>query len=260
MTKKHDIIWLDKVDSTNEEALRRLPYIDNLSVLSATEQTEGRGQRGNSWSSKPGENLTFSIVLKFSDNNTVNTSGLPSLKAYDQFILNAVTSLSVVDFLSIHGIKATVKWPNDIYVSDKKICGILIENSIKDRNISRSVIGIGLNINQTTFDIKLPNPISMTQCTSRIYPPESLLEEFMDVFTEYYKIYLQNTTAHSELKNRYKTSLWRMGVPSGFKDMKSDREFIGTIRGLSDIGLLVIEDTEKGELKEFAFKDISYIL
>ena len=256
MTKKHDIIWLDKVDSTNEEALRRISSLDNLSVLSAYEQTAGRGQRGNRWASDAGENLTFSIVIKFSEKETGN----PSLRAIDQFVLNALTSLSVRDFLSSHGICADIKWPNDIYVSDKKICGILIENAVRGNMLSRSIAGIGLNINQKTFDPELPNPVSMTQCTGMTYSQESLLEEFMDIFKEYCMCYLNADGDHSELKEKYTTGLWRKDIQAGFIEMKSGRKFTGIIRGLSDIGLLMVEDTEKGELTEFAFKDISYIL
>ena len=112
MSKKHDIIWLQSVDSTNEEAKRHISDIDNLSVLSALEQTSGRGQRGNTWTSAPGENLMFSIVLKFSDTSADGGSDVLSpLHARDQFVLNEIASLSVVDFLSQHGIPARIKWP-----------------------------------------------------------------------------------------------------------------------------------------------------
>ena len=130
MTKKHDIIWLTSADSTNKEAQRRISDIDNLSVLSATEQTEGRGQRGNTWSSESGKNLLFSVVLKFSD--TVFEGGLlPEMHAHDQFVISEASSLAIVDLLAENDIEAKIKWPNDIYVNSRKICGILIENSIK---------------------------------------------------------------------------------------------------------------------------------
>ena len=256
MTKKHDIIWLDKIDSTNEEVLRRISCLDNLSVLSAYEQTAGRGQRGNIWSSGPNENLTFSIVLKFSDDGT----GTSPLRACDQFVLNAVTSLSIREFLASHGIISDIKWPNDIYVADKKICGILIENAVKGNMLSRSIVGIGLNINQKSFDQCLPNPVSMTQCTGKSYITESLLEEFMEVFKRYCRIYLNGHTDFNDLREQYQTALWRKDIISRFIDVKSGREFTGIIRSLSEIGHIKIEDIEKGELNEFAFKDISYIL
>ena len=174
MSKKHDIIWLQSVDSTNEEAKRHISDIDNLSVLSAWEQTAGRGQRGNKWTSNAGENLMFSIVLKS-----------PVLMAEDHFALNEIAALSVSEFLSTYGIKAQIKWPNDIYVDEKKICGILIENSFRGKSISSSIIGIGLNINQRYFNVNIPNPTSMVLCRAEDGPLDihRCLEEFMDIFT-----------------------------------------------------------------------------
>ena len=280
MAKKHDIIWLDSIDSTNEEAKRHISDIDNLSVLSAYEQTEGRGQRGNTWTSTPGENLMFSIVLKN-----------PKISARDQFCINEITSLSVVDFLSQHGISARIKWPNDIYVGSKKICGILIENSLRGSGISSSIIGIGLNINQRNFDVNLPNPTSMALCQPEsTYEIHQCLEEFMDIFRSYVSR-LMDYGKWDSLRESYLSKLWRLNEQTIFIDYTSlpsgchegpmnissagssscspgfpgqtapaGRPFTGIIRGLSQIGLLIVEDIEIGELKEFAFKEIGYIL
>ena len=282
MTKMYDIMWLDSVDSTNSEAKRRIPDIDNLSVLSALSQSEGRGQKGNKWSSVPGENLTFSIVLKFGEQTAgkagpgvaekarLSVAGKLQLvvAAREQFVLTEITSLSIVEFLSRHGIKAKIKWPNDIYVGDKKICGVLIENSLRGENLSSSIIGIGLNINQRNFDVNLPNPTSMVLETDFEEDIRSCLEEFMGIFQDYLEYSLPN------LRERYLSYLWRHNIPARYIDqtlqsqpLQADsegelpgREFTGIIRGLSPIGHLVVEDIEKGELKEFAFKEISYIL
>ena len=292
MAKKHDIIWLDSIDSTNEEAKRHISDIDNLSVLSAYEQTEGRGQRGNTWTSTPGENLMFSIVLKFSDMSADGGSVvLPPLPARDQFVLNEIASLSVADFLSQHGISARIKWPNDIYVGSKKICGILIENSLRGSGISSSIIGIGLNINQRNFDVNLPNPTSLALCQPEsTYEIHQCLEEFMDIFRSYVSR-LMDYGKWDSLRESYLSKLWRLNeqaifidytsLPSGFHEgpmnisaagsascspgfpgqtAPAGRPFTGIIRGLSPIGHLLVEDTEKGELKEFAFKEIGYIL
>ncbi len=179
MTKKHDIIWLDSIDSTNDEARRHISELDNLSVLSVSDQTAGKGQRGNSWLSTAGENLTFSIVLKNSpDWKTAY------LKASDQYIISRVTAESVVDLLARCGIQAWIKQPNDIYVDDMKICGMLIENGIRGDRLDYSIIGIGLNVNQTLFDPSLPNPISMCSITGRRYFLRDLLDEFMEIFSE----------------------------------------------------------------------------
>lgn len=253
MTKKHDIIWLDTVDSTNEEVRRHISELDNLSVVSAFRQTAGRGQRGNTWSSEDGCNLTFSILLKNLE-----------IRAADQFVLSEIAALSVVDLLAIHDIDAVIKWPNDIYADKEKICGILIENSLRDSYISYSIIGIGLNVNQKTFDPSLPNPTSMALSSKgkkdERFELKSLLEEFMRIFKEYCSRYLNITGGYARLRKLYLAQLWRLDEPAPYIDMNGGTRFNGIIRGLSDIGNLMVEDTEKGELREFAFKEIGYIL
>ncbi len=279
MSKKHDIIWLESVDSTNEEAKRHISDIDNLSVLSALEQTAGRGQRGNTWTSTPGENLMFSIVLKD-----------PKISARDQFVLNEIASLAVVDFLSMHGISARIKWPNDIYVGVKKICGILIENSLHGSAISSSIIGIGLNINQRNFNVNLPNPTSMVLCRAEDGPLDihRCLEEFMDIFNSLHDRFLTSACDLSPLRQSYLSSLWRSGKPSRFIDYtilpgghldgpmnictekapdtgisssdQTGNEFPGIIHGLSPTGNLLVEDLSTGLTREFGFKEIGYIL
>ena len=165
MKNKHDIIWLDTIDSTNEEARRRISEIDNLSVISANCQTSGKGQRGNTWSSNPSENLTFSIVTKFSTEGEV-----PSVRAADQFVISEIGALAAIDCLATYNIEAKIKWPNDIYVGNKKICGILIENAVRDGRLATSIIGVGLNVNQLHFDPALPNPTSMLICEPNCAP------------------------------------------------------------------------------------------
>ena len=254
MTKKHDIIWLDTVDSTNDEARRNISALDNLSVLSASRQISGRGQRGNTWSSDAGENLTFSIVLKYGKDQ------IPEIRATDQFVISELTALSVTDLLATYGITARIKWPNDIYVEDKKICGILIENSVRDVFLSTSIIGIGLNVNQRNFDVNIPNPTSMSLCTDSSFLLSGILEEFMDIFTGYCRRYLNITGGLTRLRRLYLSQMWRKDSPARYIDTVSGNGFTGVIRGLSDIGHLILEDTEKGELKEFAFKEIGYVI
>ena len=295
MTKKHDIIWLESVDSTNLEAKRHISDIDNLSVLSALEQTAGRGQRGNTWTSNAGENLMFSIVLKS-----------PALMPEDHFALNEIAALSVADFLSTYGIKAQIKWPNDIYVDDKKICGILIENSFRGKYISSSIIGIGLNINQRNFDVNLPNPTSMVLCrqnqgthpkrhnyhsersAKESFDIRTCLNGFMDIFTTYHDSFLTTACDLSPLRQLYLDSLWRSGKPSRFIDytalpsghldgpmnicteetpdtgftstIRTGKEFPGIIREVSPTGNLLVEDLTTGQIREFGFKEIGYIL
>ena len=193
-----DIIWLDRVKSTNDEARRHISEIDNLSVVSALEQTKGRGQRGNRWSSQPGENLTFSLIVKDF-----------RIKANEQSAISQATALSLTKLLGRHGIEARIKWPNDIYAGDNKICGILIENSLKGMEIDWSIIGIGLNVNQTSFPEDLPNPTSMRLCTgnSNPYNTREILEEFMGIFTGYYREYLNGNGALDRLEEQFVSNL-----------------------------------------------------
>lgn len=283
MKNKHDIIWLEEVDSTNEEARRRISDIDNLSVVSAVRQTAGRGQRGNRWQSADGENLTFSIVLKF------GADQLEPMAASGQFVISEVAALSVVDFLARHDIEAKIKWPNDIYVGDKKICGILIENALKGNCLSHSIVGIGLNVNQTVFDTSLPNPTSMALCHPERFQrhPErsegslpALLNTFMDIFKEYSNRHMNITGNSARLRELYLANMWKIDVTARFYDYTDlpsghidgpvvpiypgdenhGRVFSGIIRGLSDIGNLLVEDLSDGKVREFGFKEIGYIL
>jgi BirA family biotin operon repressor/biotin-[acetyl-CoA-carboxylase] ligase len=251
MKNKYDIIWLQNVDSTNEEARRRFSECDNLSVLSALSQTSGKGQRGNSWSSEPGANLTFSIVLK----------GGYRIKAYDQFILSEITALSVIDFLSLHGINSSVKWPNDIYIDKRKICGILVENNLRCGFISSSIIGIGLNINQKNFDVNLPNPTSMIleDKVGKHYDVTTCLEKFMEIFSGNVTRFLENYDNRQELRMKYISKLWRKDEVYRYIRTSDGTIFNGIIRGVSEVGHLILENN-KGELMEFAFKEISYII
>jgi BirA family biotin operon repressor/biotin-[acetyl-CoA-carboxylase] ligase len=263
---KADIIWLNTVDSTNDEARRQISDIDNLSVLSVREQRAGRGQRGNTWSSEPGQNLTFSIVLKFSlPGNTEEI--LPPAMAYDQFVLTEIASISVVNFLCRHGIEAKIKWPNDIYTGRRKICGMLIENSVRGNYLSSSIIGIGLNINQKNFDVTITNPTSMALCKpEQQFDIHTCLEEFIEIFKEKLFRYLTYQSEHeriesySKLRTAYLSNLWLLNEPALFHEAGTCRTFTGIIRGISPLGTLQIEDIAKGELREFAFKEISYIL
>ena len=184
MTKKHDIIWLESVDSTNNEASRMISNLDNLSVLSALSQTSGRGQRGNIWVSERGKNLTFSVILKFSNDESSKSNLLSKLYAKDQIVISNLTAISIIELLQKFGIDAKVKLPNDIYVAHKKICGILIEHAVKGEFISHSIVGIGLNVNQRDFDESLPNPTSINLCLNASKPIDTneCLELFLDIY------------------------------------------------------------------------------
>ena len=153
MRSESDIIWLESVDSTNLELRRRIRTLANLAVIAAKSQTEGRGQGDHTWHSRPGENLTASILLRFSD--------IAPLPAAESLFITRIITLSLTDLLSELGIEARIKWPNDIWVGPCKICGLLIENILRGNEVAESIVGIGLNVNETAFPADLPNPVSI---------------------------------------------------------------------------------------------------
>ena len=169
--EKVRIIWLDSAKSTNSELRMRLGELDNLSVIAAVEQTAGRGQGSHTWYSSPRTNLTFSILYRFPE------EGQGLLKVADMLLVTQITTLGIRDYLLSKGITAGIKWPNDIWVGDRKICGILIENILDGDRIEASIVGIGLDVNEETWPEELPNPVSMKQLTGVHYELVSELEE-----------------------------------------------------------------------------------
>jgi BirA family transcriptional regulator, biotin operon repressor / biotin---[acetyl-CoA-carboxylase] ligase len=163
-----EILWHKSLDSTNSEVRRHISSLDNLSVVAAQSQSAGRGQGDHKWHSEPGENLTFTLLLKFPP--------LRELKAGNMLLLTEMITYALREFLASEGITARIKWPNDIYVGDLKICGILIENILDGSNVSASIIGVGLNLNQTDFPSDIPNPTSISLLTGRRYDPARTLE------------------------------------------------------------------------------------
>lgn len=242
---KAPIIHIEEIDSTSSH-LKSLSA-DSLSdgcTVYADFQTSGRGQRGNSWESEPKKNLTFSTIL-FPQN----------IKAEDQFLISQITSLAIKDVLSRYTDNITIKWPNDIYWEDRKITGILIENSIMGEYISQSVLGIGINLNQTKFESNAPNPVSLKQITNTDYQIRTILTEVLCQLFYYYQ-WLLNSNKIKEIRNLYKKSLYRKEGFYKFTD--KDGTFSARIKDVEDIGLLVLE-TESGDIKRYGFKEIKYI-
>ena len=244
------IIWLDTVDSTNNEALRKADILDNLSVIAAGLQTSGKGQRGNRWSSERGCNLTFSILLK--------DGTLAAIDAQDQFLITEAVTLALTDYLSGKGIPARIKWPNDIYVRDRKICGVLIENSLNGNRLRRSVVGVGLNVNQREFPEDLPNPTSMSIESGNHYDAKDELKVFMEIFKKYAES-LDDINLRSEMRREYLGRMYRKAEAHLYRDVIEGRDFTGTIRGVDATGELVVEMPDGSE-RTFGFKEISYII
>ncbi len=251
MKEVADIHWLKEVDSTNNEAIRLLDTLDNLSVIAARTQTAGRGQRGNSWLAAGGLNLTFSIVLKFGE------GGFPPMKASEQFDLTRCVALGLTDYLESEGITATVKWPNDIYARNRKICGVLIENTLRGGEVASSVVGIGLNVNQVDFPPQLVNPTSMAALTGKEYDLEASLRLLCACLVR--RLSALGGTERTRMRNEYLRRLYRIGVFNEYVICSSGDKVVGRIVDVTDNGFLEIE-TKEGERLQFAFKEISYII
>ncbi|MBQ7222510.1 MAG: biotin--[Bacteroidales bacterium] len=237
-----NIIWFNELDSTNNAILNDKLSLKDRSVYATVHQTAGKGQRGNKWESAKGENLTFSILFK-----------PERLKAEKQFEISEAVTLGIVDYLRSKGIEAKIKWPNDIYVGDKKICGILIENSVSEGLISHSVVGIGVNVNQTLFLSDAPNPVSMANITGERYN----INKELVLLTEY--IEAEYDAVNDDTEKRYLDSLYRINEWHEYIDRTSETRFKGKITGVDKTARLVLL-TENGEKRAFAFKEVAYCI
>ena len=233
--------------STNDIATQMIQSGENVfegTVIVTDNQTAGRGQRGNTWEASVGENLTFSIIFK------------PNfLKASDQFQLNVAVSLGVFDFLSEfidEGL--TVKWSNDIYYENQKMGGILIENTLQGYQIGHSVVGIGLNINQTQFNnLRATSLRNITQNPQR-YDLSDLLKKLLEsIEKNYLKI---KNKEYEPLKMRYLSNLFRFEEYHYFR--KNGQQFLGKIVEINDTGKLGIET--EGMVIYFDFKEIEFVV
>lgn len=246
------ITWFDSIDSTNSEARRRLPANAKMSVYAAKFQTAGRGQRGNKWSSAAGQNLTFSVLLNFTHPQ------MPDLAVRNQFLLSIASALSVSDLLRKLNIRNTIKWPNDIYIGRRKVCGMLIENIVGNTGLEHSIIGIGLNLNQTEFPPELVNPTSVLVSSGLRTIPEEVLDDFLDIFSGYMP-YLSDIEGINEIRNKYVSRLFGLGVSREYHDCLRNVDFTGTIKGISEEGQLLMEMPDK-TVSNYSFKEVSYII
>ena len=246
MENKIRIKWLEEVDSTSNELLRHIREYDNLSVVAAVNQTAGRGQRGNRWLSTPGDNLTFSLLLRPVE-----------LPAREVMALTCLATLSVRNTLRDEGVPAVIKWPNDIYVGRRKICGMLVENGLDGSVIVWSVIGIGINLNQTEFPGEVLNPTSLRRLTGRSYDPVLFLEK---VCVEIGKLLpeLDSPEGRNGLRDAYERDLYQKDSPASYRDLATGEEFTGILRGITPEGLVRIE--AEGRERTFGFKEVGYIL
>jgi len=244
----HVINWFDKIDSTNNEAFRQVETAPDMSVFAAKFQTNGRGQKGNSWESAAGKNLTFSILLK--------PTFIPVEK---QFLISQMVALGILGYLSKNGIAAKIKWPNDIYVENNKICGILIEHHICGANLSASIIGIGLNVNQKVFNSDAPNPYSMYIADGLERTLEVELESLVCHIFELYSKLKSAPGYAPEMEQSYHENLYRRNEFHEYELVNEQRRIKAKIIGVNQYACLLLE-TEDGAVNNYAFKEIKYIL
>lgn len=246
------LMALQETDSTNRYLTGlcddRNGAVDELTVVTAEFQTSGKGQRGNRWESAEGKNLLFSFVL-YPD----------FVKARDQFLLSQLVSLSIKEVLDDYVGDISIKWPNDIYWRDKKLCGMLIEHNLQGMYIGRSIVGVGININQAGFVSDAPNPVSLSQITHKEEQREEIFVRIMNSVAAYYALLrrLGVEACRQELSARYARSLFRREGYHAYRD--ANGEFMARLLRVEDDGRFVLED-EAGRERKYLFKEVQYIL
>jgi BirA family biotin operon repressor/biotin-[acetyl-CoA-carboxylase] ligase len=250
-------IELQSVDSTNKYAMTMAHEGMALhgTAIFTQEQTEGKGQRGKKWNSENGSNIVLSLFINpypFSLN--------------EQFKLSICTAVSVHEFFSQYaGNETKIKWPNDLYWRDRKAGGVLIENVVgrsKELGVGNrqpamgnwqwAIIGIGININQTSFSKNLPNPVSLKQITGKNFEPVTMAKEFCAIFDKYFQILVAGK--FEQLFNLYQTHLYKKDEKVKLK--KDNRVFETTIKGVAETGQLI---TQHAFEEKFEFGEVEWV-
>ena len=222
------MIKLDAIDSTNSYLKKLLlkENINDFTVVVSKHQTNGRGRNGNLWANKPSLNLAFSVYKRF-NNFSVN----------EKFMLNIVSSVSVYEVLKKYKLNnLTIKWPNDIMTENKKIAGILIENSVRGNKINHSVIGVGININQSQF-LDLPNATSVFLESGKKHSVEKIAVELKDAIK---KNFTNFEIRETELIEFYNSVLFKRNVTTDFTTVNA-KKIQGTIIGVNKEGTLSLK-------------------
>ncbi|HSD05925.1 biotin--[acetyl-CoA-carboxylase] ligase [Flavobacterium sp.] len=239
------LIKLDAIDSTNDflKGLSNKQEIQNFTVITAENQLKGKGQMGAKWDSESRKNLIMSVLIKdfLFDNE-------------DVFNLNVVISLAVIRTLKKYNIpELSIKWPNDIMSANKKIGGILIENSIKGEGTIVSIAGLGLNVNQRDFQ-NLPRASSLALICNCDFNKEEILYQIVQEIEE---IIADYPLQPSFYWNEYSNLLFKIGIPTAFADGK-ESNFMGIIKGVSPIGKLQVM-LENDDICEYNLKEVQML-
>lgn len=243
MKKLH---YLEKVDSTNDYVVELIKEkkIEDFDAFYTFNQSHGKGQKGNVWFADVDKNISYSL---FFTPKKVEASG--------QFIISQIVSLCVVDFFSKYVSNVTIKWPNDIYWKDKKICGILIETRLMGKSISGCTVGIGLNINQDAFPRDLPNPVSLRMITSNLYSLKALCGDLQNLLVN--ELSSLGKLCFNDVRKRYFDLLYRKNEFHFYQDKTG--LFKAKIINVEPTGLLVLEK-ESGSTEKYYFKEVKFVL
>ena len=238
-------IKLDAIDSTNEflKGLSNNQLIENFTVVTAESQTHGKGQMGATWVSEPSKNLVMSVLVRdfVTDSNQI-------------FDINTLVSVSIIKVLEGFSIpELSIKWPNDIMSYSKKIGGILIENSIKSDGTISSIVGLGLNVNQTNFE-HLPKASSLASICKTIFDKEESLLKVITLIEQNVLLWNQNKES---IRLDYASSLFKKGIPMPFA-AANQQNFMGIIQGVSPIGKLELL-LENDVFEVFDIKEIQML-
>ncbi len=240
------IVKLDATDSTNAHLkhLMRLEPLEDYTTVATLEQSAGRGQMGSVWISERGKNLLVSVLKKFDQ-----------LPIKLQFYLNIAVSLAIFDTLKYVKVPdLSIKWPNDILSGDSKLCGILIENIVSGDQISASIIGVGLNVNQTTFT-DLPNATSLKLLLGHDFELDGLLQDFLYHLQQVFQ--RMDEEGRPALIKQYTEHLYKKGVESTFMTNKG-ASIVGIIKGISEEGKLIVQHQDH-ILVQYAMKEVRII-
>ena len=260
------LIRLAETASTNSWLMQAIEHgeaLADLTVVCADRQTAGRGQVGRGWESEPGRNLTFSMLLR------------PVwLRPARQFVLSEAVALAVADALdaalapyvaegTVVLPRAAVKWPNDVYLGDRKACGILIESRLVGARLAETVVGIGINVNQTEWRSGAPNPVSLRQllaeagmdATSDL---DALLCDVTQRIADAYRR-LPDPVEAEAVHRRYASRLYRCEGLHPYVDVATGEAFDARIAAVEPDGPLVLEDAD-GRRRRYMFKEVHFVL
>ena len=241
-------IKVSQTASTNTYLSRLAATLPGGTVIYTPSQTAGRGQKGNSWESEDGKNLTFSLLLK-----------RPPVKARDQFYLSEAAALAVVEALTAEaGDGFAVKWPNDVYWQDKKVCGMLLENSLDGTDIATCIVGIGINVNQERFLSDAPNPVSLINITGREHDLMALLKRVCSRIEQLVDS-LADDDARRDLHERYMTALYRNDGQQHPWEDASGRRFMASVADIAPDGTLTLLHDD-GTRHDYLFKQVKHII